>query len=731
VARETHHPRPERVRGRIDTVYFAKPQFSAGKLRTPEGHTVRFAGPFFAREGEQVVLCGTWEEHPRFGRQLKVGHIELDLPVDAEGLAQYLANHPGLKGIGPVKARHIAAAFAHDFERVLAEDPEAIAREAHLPLSAIEALRDEWQRTRALNAALIWLSSFGLTHHQVTTLVERFGNSAVTILREDPYLIHRAIKALGFRRLDKIARQIGTPKDHPSRLRLGLLHCVGEAVDQGHTYLTRDDLFREAHQLLVMDADDSDALIAGALQGLLAEGQLTRLVHGGRELIAPSHLLAMERQLHQWLAAAGEKEAPVSERGLAALIDHVGPELNAGQRQALRLALTSRISLIAGPAGSGKTRTIAAIVDAAEALELSVLLAAPTGKAAKRIEQVVGRDASTVHRLLGYDGESFAFDAEHPLEADLVVIDELSVVDVPLAWQLLQAIDLGRTSVVLVGDDNQLPPVGPGHPLRDLLQAHLVPTVVLDEVVRQAGPLEANSLAVLHGELCPTVAGQPGQRRPWYVVNGLQGPEEVIEFLAGLYPRLRELGFDPVEEVQLLVPMRTGPLGVHRLNAALQVLLQKLCWGVEVDADPKRRIQFLLHDRLIQTRNNYTLDVMNGALGTVTEVGPKPGELTVNFDGHEIHYEAGALELSDLSLAYVLTSHKAQGSEFPCVITLVHKSHAHMLHRNWLYTSVTRAQQCAIVVGDRWALHYAARERRQEDRRTLLPLFAAEGKPTE
>jgi exodeoxyribonuclease V alpha subunit len=727
VAQETRRPRTERVRGRIDTVYHASPRFSAGKLRTQEGYTVRFAGPFFAREEEQVVLCGVWEEHPKFGRQLKVARIELDMPVDADGLANYLADHPRIKGIGPVRARRIAEQFGENFDAMISEQPEAVAAAAGLSPETLEMLREEWLRSRELNRALTWLASFGLTHHQVTTLVERFGNSAVSILQEDPYLILHAIRSLGFKRLDKIARQMGTPKDHPSRLRTGVMHCVTEAVDRGHSFLDYEDLLRQAHQLLVMDADDSDELIDAAVQQLIEAGRLACVPQDGRLLIAPPELLAMEEYLYAVLSAARSGNPHfVGMRDEEGFLDYLAPSLNEGQRTALCAAMRHRIVLLSGGAGSGKTYTVAAIAAMYEEFGKSVLLAAPTGKAAKRLEQVVGKEASTIHRMLGYDGEKFLCDAEHPLEADVVIVDELSVVDVRLAWHLFQAIDLDRTAVVLVGDHNQLPPVGPGHLLRDLIHTQTVPTIILDEIVRQAGVLSENSTAVLQGQLRPTAEGESGSRRPWYVVDEFQHESGILQFLHQRYPRLKDgLGFDLINEVQVLTPMRKGPLGVAALNLELQALVQKLCWGVEVPPPAVKRPQLLLHDRVIQNRNDYELGIMNGSLGTVIEVGPKPGELWVRFDAKEIYYEPGAPGLDDLSLAYALTVHKAQGSEFECSIVIVHKSHAVMLHRNWLYTAVTRAQRTAILIGDRWALRYAARERRHDLRNTFFPILAA------
>ncbi len=723
----TRPARAERVRGRIATVYYASPRFSAGTLRTQEGYTVRFAGPFFAREEESVVLCGSWEEHPRFGRQLKVAHIELDLPVDADGLANYLANHPRIRGIGPVRARRIAERFGADFDAAISERPEEVAAAAGLSPEALATLREEWLHSRELNRALTWLAGFGLTHHQVTTLVERFGNSAVSILQEDPYLILHAIRSLGFRRLDKIARQMGTPKDHPSRLRTGLLHCVSEAVERGHSYLDYEELLRQAHQLLVMDADDSDAQIGRAFESLVEEKRLACLHQEGRLLVAPPDLLAMETYLHRVLSAPRPENPHFRDLVDAeGFVDYLAPSLNDGQRAALLAAIRQRVLLISGGAGSGKTYTIAAIASLYEEFGKSVLLAAPTGKAAKRLEDVVHKEASTLHRLLGYNGERFECDTEHPLEADVVIVDEFSVVDTRLAWHFFQALDLDRTAVVLVGDHNQLPPVGPGHLLRDLIQTRAVPTVLLDEIVRQAGMLNENSTAILRGQLRPTAPGQSGSRRPWYVVDEFQDEESIVQFLRGLYPRLKDhLGFDLRRDVQLLTPMRKGPLGVAALNLELQALIQRLCWGVEVPPSALKRPDFLLHDRVIQTRNNYELNVMNGALGTVVAVGPRPGELQVRFDTAEVTYEPDAPALGDLSLAYALTVHKAQGSEFECAIIIAHKSQAVMLHRNWLYTAVTRAQRTAILVGDRWALRYAARERRHDQRNTFFPILHA------
>jgi exodeoxyribonuclease V alpha subunit len=383
----------------------------------------------------------------------------------------------------------------------------------------------------------------------------------------------------------------------------------------------------------------------------------------------------------------------------ACAIGAAAAPLNDSQRRALFAAAEHNLVLVSGGAGSGKTFTLAAIAEMYEERGLEVVLAAPTGKAARRMEQVAGREAKTLHRLLGFDGRSFRSTPKSPLHADLIIIDEVSMLDVPLAWRLFRAIDLGKTSVVLVGDHNQLPPVGPGHFLRDLIERRPIPMVLLDEVVRQAGVLLESSMAILRGEVRPTAARDAHGRRPWIVLDQLGDADKAQRAVLALFDSIGEhFTFDLLTEVQLLTPTRRGPLGTDALNPLLQRLVQKKRWGVE--APPRSRGQrpmILRHDRVMQTRNNYALGVMNGAIGIVTEV--RAHGICVRFEDQDIEYTTEESQ-RELSLAYALTVHKAQGSEFPCVVLVVHSAHAFLHHRNLFYTGVTRAREVAIVVGD-------------------------------
>ena len=303
------------------------------------------------------------------------------------------------------------------------------------------------------------------------------------------------------------------------------------------------------------------------------------------------------------------------------------------------------------------------------------------------------------------------------------------MVDIPLAWQLFQTIDPERTVVVLVGDHNQQPPVGPGNLLRDLIEARTVPTVVLDKIVRQAGVLKENSIAVLEGRVRKTSEPGVSGRRAWYLVDQFTDPGDAQRFLLELFETVlaERLRFHLRDDIQLLTPTHKGPLGTRALNVALQRLIQAKLWGVEVPAPkPGRRPRLLVDDKVIQTRNNYELGVMNGAVGTVTEVG-RDGSLVIAFDGMPVEIESGSPNLADIKLAYALTIHKAQGSEFPCAVVVVHKSHAFMHHRNLFYTGVTRAKEVTVVVGDRWGIANCARKRHLDERKTFLSLLLGEG----
>ena len=715
------------IRGVVETVFYSGPAFSAGRLRTADGEFVKFAGKVFVKISEPVKLDGHWVNHPKYGRQFEAEFMGHDLELDPDGLAHFLANHPDVKGIGPVKARLIADEFGAAFDGAIRSRPEAVAAVAKVPVEIVLDLQRIWVANGDFNTAMAYLAAFGLTHYQVTTLVGKFGSQVVPILERDPYVLVREIPGFGFKRVDKIARKMGTPKDLPSRILAGIHYCVLAAMDDGDCWVEYEDLLDRANTLLVMDTLDSRDVIEGQLEALIAEGVLFSQPFE-RLVVADPEIHKMERELAEVLRMArAPNPHPVAEQD--GLLDAEGAELNPEQRAAVKNALSYSISLMTGGAGSGKTYAVSTIASIADRLELRVVLAAPTGKAAKRLEQVVGHEASTIHRLLGFNGHTYSRDALNPIEADILVIDEVSMVDVPLAWRLFQAINREKTAVVLVGDHNQLPPVGPGNLLRDLVKSRAIPTTVLTRIIRQAGELKENSTAILAGEVRPTSEVKAGARRPWYVIDKFTDAGDLRRMLILLFDEvLRErLGYDLVRDVHVLTPTHKGSLGTVELNIELQRLLQKKLFQFNVpEVDAGHRPRLYPGDKVIQTKNDYELGVMNGSMGIVMSVDPKDG-MVVDFDGRPVEIKSGSDALGNIQLAYATSIHKVQGSEFPCAVVVAHKSHSFMHHRNLLYTAVTRAKESVIILGDRWGIEHCAQKRQVDQRNTFLSfLLAAE-----
>lgn len=707
------------LRGVVQAIFHAGANFSAGRLRTDEGESVRFAGKVFVREHDPVSLRGRWEDHPKYGWQFAVDWLDAQFELDTAGLANYLANHPDISGIGPAKAKLIADAFGQDFDSVIRHNPRAVAAVAKVPMEAIHNLQRIWIEASGVNAAMTYLAAYGLTHFQVTTLVERFGNHVVPMLQADPYILISEVPGFGFKRVDKIARRLGTPKELPSRLQAGLRYTIQAALDDGHCWVEYEDLLDRANALLVLDNLDSRELIEHELEELIGAKRLVCCPYE-RLVVADPEIHKME----EYLAGVFQKARSENPNGTGSIPQerYFAEPLNEDQRAAARNAFRYSISLMTGGAGSGKTFTIESLIAACEDLGLSYELAAPTGKAAKRLEQSVKRKAKTVHRLLGFNGHTFSKGDEDKLEIDFLVVDEVSMVDVPLMYQLFRAIDLSQTAVLLVGDHNQLPPVGPGNVLRDLVQSCAIPTTVLTKIIRQAGVLKENSTAILGGEVRPTCDLKVDGYRPWYVVNNFTDREHVRFFLEKLFNEVLDerLGFNLLQDVQVLTPIHKGPLGTVELNITLQRLIQKKLFGVETpDVEPGRRPEFLPGDKVIQTKNDYDLGVMNGALGFVIDNDPKRG-LSVDFEGHVVEIPRDSAKEYNLQLAYATSIHKMQGSEFPCAIVITHKSHSFMHHRNLLYTAVTRAQKSVIILGDHWGIENCAKKQQVDKRNTFL-----------
>ena len=714
---------PETIRGTIHKTYHSSPGFSAGVLQADDGRSVRFCGKFCANEGDLVALVGRWKDDPKYGRQFGVDSLRYDLPQTADGLIQYLAKHPAFVGIGEATARKIVAhaASTEHLDRLIRQDIHQLNRQLRIPKSTLESLREAWIAHSAENEVRTYLAGFGLTHHQMDTLLETFGDNVVGVLRSDPYQLIRYVKGYGFKKVDQIARAMGTPKNHPGRIEAGLLYVVDEEIADGHTWIAGSDLIDKANDLLLLDTLDSRDKIRRAGDRLLGQGHL---VADGSAVTTPYYLDA-ERCIREVFHTHGRVEQPC-----VAMHERLDG-LKAKQAEAYRMALRYRITTISGGAGTGKSFVVGRLTKTFQEAGYKVALCAPTGKAAKRIEESLRREgldleAKTIHRLLEYDGHEFHCESlstpcprsngngETLTESgfDVVIMDEFSMTDVPLMAELLRRIDFTKTRLILVGDHNQLPPVGPGNVLRDIIRHRLVPTVVLDEVVRQAGILKANSMAVLSGVVAPSAANDP----VWTVVDTFHDTHPIQVYLRDLVLKKipDRLGLDPIEDVQIITPTHLGPLGTKAINQMMQRLLH---------GDVGRK--FAAGDKVIQTVNDYGLGVMNGTVGRVVAIETPPSR------GYHIDFDSvgGRLiqddQIHNVQLAYVLTAHKAQGSEFTCAVVLCHRSHF-FADRNWLYTAVTRAAKYCFVLGDRWGIRHAAKKNHTIQRRTLLSFWAAD-----
>ena len=636
--------------------------------------------------GENVRLVGRWTQHTVYGPRFRVASFTPTIPATEAGMIRYLGS--GLiPGIGPALAARLVERFGQDTLDVIATQSARLREVPGIGKQRAESIASAVRQRRIEAETMSFLHALGMGPATAREILRKYGSDAPRVVRDDPYIVAEQVRGIGFRTADRIADALGIAGDDLRRVQGGVLHLLGKAVDEGHVFATREQLVTGLEQL---------AVPGDALEDALAQLRSRGLVTLEDDAVYPPPLYRAELQVAEALSALARRPKI---RLPAMTHDHT---LSETQRGAVDASLGTHLLVLTGGPGTGKTTTVRAIVRAHEALERRVALCAPTGRAAKRLSEASGTEAKTIHRLLEWNPATGHFNrnAQSPLDAELILVDEASMLDVRLAAQLLAAIPTSAT-LVLVGDIDQLPPVGPGQPLRDLIASRICPTVRLHEVFRQAqqSAIVRGAHAVLEGTVPePTPRGTKGDGDLFVIAE--TEVDTIVERLVQVLRRMSPAyGFDPVSDVQVMTPMRRGPLGTARLNQVLQDSLNPIANG---DAVPNT---FRSGDKVMQLRNDYDKEVFNGDIGTVMRV--QSGVTTVRFDGRDVPY--GADELDAITLAYACTVHKVQGSEFPAAVIVLHGAHFMLLNRALLYTALTRAKKLVVLIGDPRAMRRAAR----------------------
>ena len=663
--------------------------------------------------GEWVTAEGRWVQDREFGLQFRAEMINSTAPTTREGIEKYLGSGM-VKGIGPVYAKKLVEKFSEGIFDIIETASARLEEIDGIGPKRRKRIKEAWAEQKIIRQIMVFLHSNGVSTSRAVRIFKTYGQDAIEKVRANPYSLAKDIHGIGFKTADQIAQKIGIPVDSLIRACAGLSHVLIEATGEGHCALPVELLRDEAAKLLLVE----EKIVTEALERTLANRDLIKEMIAGQELVFLPHLKRAEEiiagRMRSLAGMAPAFPAIDFEKAVVWCQEKTSKALAPSQRDALKLALTSRALIITGGPGVGKTTLVNAILLILRAKKVRCLLCAPTGRAAKRLSETTGIEARTIHRLLEVQPAtgSFGRNEGNPLDGDLLVVDETSMVDVTLMAHLLRALP-PNGSLLLVGDIDQLPSVGPGMVLRHLIESKIVPVVRLTEVFRQA----ANSRIIINAHRI-NEGNMPefsvkGNESDFFFIDR-DDPEQIATMLVEMVKTRipAKFRFDPIRDVQVLCPMNRGSLGVRELNLRLQNELNPA--RADQPMVEKFGWQFRLRDKVIQTENDYDKDVFNGDIGQIVKIDPIEKEVAIRFDQREVLYDYG--ELDEISLAYAITIHKSQGSEFPVVVTPLAMQHYMLLQRNLVYTGVTRGKKLVVLIGQRKALAMAVKNNKTENR---------------
>lgn len=675
--------------------------------------------------GEHFDATGSWIIDREHGEQFRAEQIHCQPPATTEGIEKYLSSGM-VKGIGPIYARKIVETFGERTLSIIDESPTFLREVKGIGPKRIQRIRESWQEQKAVRGIMVFLQSHGIGTQRAVRIYKTYGDQAVELVRANPYRLATDIWGVGFKTADELAGRLGVDPHSPLRARAALRFLLQELSSDGHVAYPESAVLEGKFPDSLRDLRDVVASIPPEVRRDAVEqerqaGDIVREPEASEPLLYLKPLFLSELGVARSLTRLAQGEHPLPglniEQAIGWVEQKIGLELAPSQRDAIRQATRKKVLVITGGPGVGKTTLVRGIIEIFASRRQRVALCAPTGRAAKRLSETTGREAKTIHRLLEFDPTMGGFkrDASASLDCDLLVVDETSMVDVVLLYQLLRAVQ-AHACVILVGDVDQLPSVGPGLVLRDIIESGTVPVARLTQIFRQAGAswIVRAAHAINQGE--PPESAPAGQGDFYFVEADT--PELIVDRLVTMVRQRipARFGLDPFRDVQVLTPMHRSALGAQALNQLLQNVLNPAGPGkAEVERFGWR---FRKGDKVLQTQNDYTKEVFNGDIGRIVAINEPEREVTVDFEGREVVYDFG--ELDELSLAYALTIHKSQGSEYPAVVIPLHTQHFLMLQRNLLYTAVTRGKKLVVLVGSRKALEMAVKRQDTVDRCSLL-----------